>query len=185
MNAAIALSTTPGSCCKTQRGLRRADMAGHGPNDENRRDGIDQGEQQAAVEGGRRPQRRRCLQPKGARKQRPVRHAFIAEKPLDPVEESGQPFRIEPCREIAPGEARAQLVIVLPLDRPFRQRPLRQKPEIIFINEWSEGNAKAVDARPQSAAGLPARSPPTIRRLHSKTTDRSCPPPPLQAKKIT
>jgi hypothetical protein len=117
-------------------------MAGNGPNGKNRRDGIDQGEKQAAVEGGRRPQRRRCPQPEGARKKRPVRHAHIAEKALDPIEESGQPFRIEPRREIAPGEARAQLVVVLPLDRAFWLRPLRQNAEIIFIDDGSGENAK-------------------------------------------
>jgi hypothetical protein len=122
-------------------------MAGNGPNGKNRRDGIDQGEKQAAVEGGRRPQRRRCPQPEGARKKRPVRHAHIAEKALDPIEESGQPFRIEPRREIAPGEARAQLVIVLALQRSFRRCSLRQNAEIILIDERSDGNAEAVDQK--------------------------------------
>jgi hypothetical protein len=44
-----------------KRGLGRPDMAGHGPNVENRRDRMDQCEQQTAVEGGRRPQRCRRL----------------------------------------------------------------------------------------------------------------------------
>jgi hypothetical protein len=84
-------------------------MAGNGPNGENRRNRIEQREEQAAVEGRRRPQRRRFLKPEGERKQRPVGHAFIAEEALDPIEESRQPFRIEACREIAPGKARPQL----------------------------------------------------------------------------
>jgi hypothetical protein len=101
-------------------------MAGDGPDEKNRRDGIDQGEQQASVERGRRPQWRRRLQPKGMRKQRPFRHAHVAEESLDPIEESGQPFRIKPRREIASIEARPQLVIVLPLKRSFRLCPLAE-----------------------------------------------------------
>jgi hypothetical protein len=97
-------------------------MAGNGPNEKNRRDGIDQGQEQAAVEGGRRPQRRRFLQSECMCKQRSVRHTFIAEEALNPIEESGQRFRIEPRRELAPGEARPQPVIVLPLKRAFRLR---------------------------------------------------------------
>jgi hypothetical protein len=73
-------------------------------------------------------------------KKRPVRHARIAKKPLDPIEEFGQPFRIEPRREIAPGQASPQLVIVL-LKRAFRLRALRQNAEIVFIDERSEGGA--------------------------------------------
>jgi hypothetical protein len=51
------------------------------------------------VEGGRRPKRRRFLQPEGVL----TLNARIAEKALNPIEESGQPFRIEPRRQIAPG----------------------------------------------------------------------------------
>ncbi len=40
------------------------------------------------------------------RKQRPIHHAGIAKKPLDPIKESGQPFRVKPRREIAAFEAR-------------------------------------------------------------------------------
>ena len=120
-------------------------MAGDGPDGKDRGDGIDQGEQQAAVEGGRRPKRRRFLQPEGARKQRPVRHARIAKEALDLIEESSQPFRVEPRREIAPGKARAEPVIVLALQRACRRRPLRQNAEIIFIDERSEGGAKPLD----------------------------------------
>jgi hypothetical protein len=137
-------------------------MAGNGPNEENRCDGVDEGEKHAAVEGGRRPQRRRRPQPEGARKQRPVRHAGIAEEALDPIEESTQPFRIEPRREIAPGEARPQLVIVLPLNRAFLLRPLRQNTEILFIDERSGGNAQAVaqeDHSPQRSFRHEARQP--------------------------
>jgi hypothetical protein len=75
------------------------------------------------------------------RKQRSVRHAGIAKKPLDSIEESGQPFGIKPRREIAPGEARAQLVIVLSLNRPFRRASLRQNTEIILIDERIGGDA--------------------------------------------
>src|ERR1700730_3030754 len=46
------------------------------------------------------------------RKQRPVRHAHIAKKTLDPVEEFGQPFLIESYRQIAPSEARARMDLV-------------------------------------------------------------------------
>jgi hypothetical protein len=37
-------------------------------------------------------------------------------------------IRIEPRREIAAGKARAQLVIVLPLNRAFRRRPCARTP---------------------------------------------------------
>jgi hypothetical protein len=133
-------------------------MAGNGPDEKNRHDGIDQGEKQAAVEGRRCPQRRGRLQPEGARKQRPVRHARIAKKALDPIQEFAQPFRIEPRREIAPGEARAELVIVLALQRPFRRCPLRQYAQIIFINERSCGDAKPDDHIEQCPPGPSGRS---------------------------
>ena len=116
-------------------------MTEHGPDKDNRRNRIEQGEQEAAVEGGRRPQRRRCFKPEGAL----TLSARIAKEPLDPIEEFGQPFRIEPCREIAPGKARAQRVIILPLKRSFRRRPLRKNAELIFINERSGENAKTSD----------------------------------------
>ena len=45
----------------------------------------------------------------------------------------------------APGKARAQRVIILPLKRSFRRRPLRQNAEIIFINERGGENAKTSD----------------------------------------
>ena len=90
---------------------------------------------EAPVEGGSSPCGHGCLKPEGVWEQRPVRHAHITEKPLDPVEECGQPFRIEPRRKVASGEARAQFVIVLPLDRSFRCRSLRQDAEIISIHE--------------------------------------------------
>ena len=81
-----------------QRGLRWADMTEHGPDKDNRRNRIEPGEQEAAVEGGRRPQRRRCFKPEGAL----TLSARIAKEPLDPIEEFGQAFRIEPCREMPP-----------------------------------------------------------------------------------
>jgi hypothetical protein len=106
-------------------------MAGNGPNDENRRNGIDQGKKQAAVEGGRRPQRRRFLQSKGIRKQGPNGFVRVTEEVVHRIEESLQPFCIKPRREIFPDEARAQLVIALQLKRSFRRHPLAKNSDII------------------------------------------------------
>jgi hypothetical protein len=87
------------------------------------------------------------------RKQSPVRHAGIAKKPLDPIEERRQPFRIKPSREIVTGKARAQPVIVLPLKRAFRLRPLRQNAKIILIYKSPEDDTKDDDRIEQRLQG--------------------------------
>lgn len=83
-----------------QCGLRPADMAGNGPDD-----WVEQCEKQTAIEGGGCPKRRGRSQPESARKQRPVRHAGIAEEVVNRVEEVGQQPGVEARRRAALGEA--------------------------------------------------------------------------------
>jgi hypothetical protein len=80
-------------------------MAGNSPDGENRCDRIDQGEQQAAVKGGRSPERRRGSQPKGMGEEGPVRHTSVPEEAVNPVQDGSEPLGVEPGRQVALAEA--------------------------------------------------------------------------------
>src|ERR1700731_5451471 len=73
-------------------------MAGNGPNGENRRDEIDQGKKQAAVEGGRRPQGRRCFQPEHHRGKRSAISHRVAPRDC-PRQGSRVASRLPPVKE--------------------------------------------------------------------------------------
>ncbi len=92
-------------------------MVADGPDEDNRCAWINEGEQQAAIKGGRRPQRRGLSQPEGARKQGPVCHSRVAEEAVDGVEKDLQPAHIFAGDPIACSDALPESVVIFALAR--------------------------------------------------------------------
>jgi hypothetical protein len=96
-------------------------------------------------------------------KQRPVRHAGVAKKFFDPIEENAEPIGVEPRRAIAFGEAFAQPIIGLPLEGRFALVPGSENAAIAPIQERERQRAYAANEpehrRPdlRDSAGLTGR----------------------------
>jgi len=88
-------------------------MARYRPDQRDRCDRVDQRQQKATVECRRRPQRRGGLESEGMWKQRAIRHADIAEEPLNPIKKGAQAAVIDTCRDIFARKALAKRVVSL------------------------------------------------------------------------
>jgi len=101
-------------------------VAGDGPDQKDRRDGVEQRQQQAAVEGERGPQRCRRPQAEGVRKQAAGSHAFVAKEPLDAGKKPVQPDGIDAGDGPALGQAPPESKVSVPLVVVRRQGTRRQ-----------------------------------------------------------
>jgi len=116
-------------------------MVADGPDEYDRRDWINEGEHQAAIEGRRGPKRRGFAQAEGVREQGAVRHSRIAEEAVDGVEEGVQSARILAFDPVARSDALPERVVILPLARADRLGSRPEHAEIMQDGEAESGNS--------------------------------------------
>jgi hypothetical protein len=117
-------------------------MVADRPDQEDRSERIDQREQQTAIEGRRRPQRRRRGQAESMRKERLAGLVFIAEEGIDPIEKCVQLARILARDPIARGDPLPQRIVVVAL---ARSNSVGSRPEHSKIVQHGEAKGENPD----------------------------------------